>query len=415
MQATRRSRMMVGCIGMTVAAAMAASTDAWAGEEELLKRIKVLEERIAELEARVPPGDVVTSEGVTETALGFVGSTEISGFVSASYFYNFNTPDSNKNTGRGFDVRHNEFMINKFVLTLEKPVEYGGIDWAAGYKTSLLFGQDAAFTQTDLALGNSGDLFEAYVEVNVPVFLGLKVALGKYGTPMGYEASMTEENWNWSGGNQWTLLVPFTHTGVMLSYKWNDEWETKLLVNNGWDNVKDNNDAKSFMGNIAYTPNERTSFWLTAFGGPEQDNNDSNWRYGIDLVAERKLSETVTAAVELDYGHEEGAAISDGGAAEWYAAGLWLVCEPSEKWSHVIRADYINDKDGARTSGVPYRTKFPLNTGMELYSLTLTVNYWPLEELRLSPEIRWDHSTLDNAFDGHEDQVTIGIGAAYFF
>jgi hypothetical protein len=405
--------MVAGLMGVMVGGLLV-SGGALANEEELLKRIKVLEERIAELESRVPPGDVVTSEKVTETTLGFIGGTEISGLVSASYFYNFNNPDSRKNTGRGFDVRHNEFMANKFVLTLEKPVEYGGIDWAAGYKASLLFGQDAAFTQTDLAMGNSGDLFEGYVEVNVPLCLGLKVTIGKYGTPLGYEASMTEENWNWSGGNQWTLLEPFTHTGIMLSYKWNEEWETKFLVNNGWDNVKDNNDAKSFMGNVAYTPNDKTSVWLTAFGGPEQDNNDSNWRCGVDAAIERKLSKTVTGAVQLDYGQEDGAD-SNGGSAEWYAAGLWLVCQPSEKWSHVLRADYVNDKDGARTSGAPYRTKFPVNTGMELYSLTLTVNYWPLEELRLSPEVRWDHSTLDSAFDGHEDQVTVGIGAAYFF
>lgn len=391
-----------------------AITMGWADEAELLKRIQVLENRIAELEAKLPAGDIVSSETVTETALGFMGSTEISGFVSASYLYNFNNPDLRKNTGRGFDVRHNEFMANKFVITLEKPVEYGGLHWAAGYKASLLFGQDAAFTQTDLTLGNSGDLFEAYVQINIPVWLGLKLTLGKYGTPMGYEAAMTEENWNWSGGNQWTLLEPFTHTGLMLSYQWTEEWETHLLVNNGWDNVKDNNDAQSFMFNIAYIPHERASYWLTVGAGPEQDNNDSNWRTVVDFVLERKLTPKFTVATQLDYGHEDGAD-ANGGNAEWYAGGIWMICQPSEKWSHVLRMDYLNDKDGARTSGAPYRTKFPVNTGMELYSVTLTVNFWPVEELRLSPEIRWDRSSLDTAFDGHKDQITIGIGAAYFF
>ena len=56
-----------------------------------------------------------------------------------------------------------------------------------------------------LSLGPQGDLFEANVTVNVPIGSGLKVMLGKCGTPMGYESTFTEENFNWSGGNPMDL------------------------------------------------------------------------------------------------------------------------------------------------------------------------------------------------------------------
>ena len=59
---------------------------------------------------------------------------------------------------------------------------------------------------------------------------------------------------------------------------------------------------------------------------------------------------------------------------------------------------------------------FPVNTFQELYSLTFTYNYAPIPNLIVRPELHWDHSTLNTAFDGDEnDQVTIACGAAYTF
>jgi len=43
------------------------------------------------------------------------------------------------------------------------------------------------------------------------------------------------------------------------------------------------------------------------------------------------------------------------------------------------------------------------------------VNFKPVEGLRLAPEIRYDHSSLNNAFDGHSDQFTGALGAVYSF
>ena len=69
----------------------------------------------------------------------------------------------------------------------------------------------------------------------------------------------------------------------------------------------------------------------------------------------------------------------------------------------------------SRTSQSPYLAPFEINRGQELYSLTLTVNIKPVAGLKLAPELRWDHSTLDTAFDGHDHQVTLGLGAVYEF
>lgn len=407
------------------------------------QRIENLEKENAELRRRLDlveeagaQDKYVPKESIPEKTMEFLGQTEISGYVSASYFFNFNEPplttDSSVppekigrlNTGRGFDNRHNEFMINKFLLKFEKPVEASAFDWKAGYVAETIFGQDAGFTQASgLSLGDQGDLLQAYVIVNVPIGNGLMVTFGKCSTPLGYELTETELNYNWSGGNQWTFLEPFTHTGVQISYQINEQWDAQLLVNNGWDNVADNNNAKSFIGRVGYAPNEKTSISVTGFGGPEQDEAgaaavagaNGNWRRGADVVVTHQCTEHFQTAVQLDYGHEENVP-GAGPDAEWYAAGLWLIYEPSEKWNVAFRGDWLKDADGVRTGGSPATAPFTLaGIGQELISATVTLNFKPVKELRISPEVRWDRSTDNTVFDGHDNQVTLGIGAAYFF
>ena len=80
-----------------------------------------------------------------------------------------------------------------------------------------------------------------------------------------------------------------------------------------------------------------------------------------------------------------------------------------------MRGEYFNDNDGARTSGAPANAPFAPNTGQELYSVALTINFKPVPEVRIAPELRWDRSTDTTAFDGHQDQLTIGVGVAYFY
>ena len=129
---------------------------------ELLDRIKQLETRISELEKTNAPA---AKPGPLEA---WLGATKFSGYASASYLYNFNRPSglapnnsgaTDYTRGRSFDGGHNEFALNKLKLVLEKPVEFSGEKWDAGYRADLIFGQDATLLQSaGLNLGTHGDL-----------------------------------------------------------------------------------------------------------------------------------------------------------------------------------------------------------------------------------------------------------------
>jgi hypothetical protein len=58
---------------------------------------------------------------------------------------------------------------------------------------------------------------------------------------------------------------------------------------------------------------------------------------------------------------------------------------------------------------------FPAHTGQDLYSLTFTLNFKPTPSTKISPEIRYDHTSLNNGFDGDENRFMIGMGVSYMF
>src|ERR1051326_470650 len=337
--------------------------------EEQKKRTYDLEKRLSALEAGSTQNVAVAKADIPQKSLDCLGQTEISGFVSASYLYDFNkTHGSQTVVGRSFDTHANQFAVNKFKLALEKPIDYNPTNWIVGYRADLIFGQDAAVIHsadnphgTTFNLGNDGDLEQAFVDVNVPIGNGLKVIVGKTVTLMGVEVIEEVANPNWSEGNQFLFVENFTQTGVQLAYKWNDKIDTEFVVFNGWDQLPDNNNGLSYMGRIGYALDANNTIGLIGYGGPEQSTaplvaraagSVKNWREGVNVVANHKFSDKFNSYVQLDYGHEENAFLSDGTTqsdAEWYAAGLWLLYDFTDKVELALRQDWLRDRNGSRT------------------------------------------------------------------
>ena len=394
--------------------------------DEQKKRSDDLEKRVAALESST--GNVALAKSdIPQKSLDFLGQTEISGFVSASYLYDFNkTHGSQTVVGRTFDTHANQFALNKFKLALEKPISANPTNWVVGYRADLIFGEDAAVIHSGSApggtfnLGTDGDLEQAFVDVNVPIGNGLKVIIGKTVTLMGVEVIEEVANPNWSEGNQFLFVENFTQTGVQLAYQWNDKIDTEFVVFNGWDQLPDNNSGLSYMGRIGYAVDSNTTIGVIGYGGPEQTatslggtGSSGNWRDGGEIVVTRKVTDKFTVDLQGDYGAEEK--VVDRGNSEWYAAGLWLIYDFTDKIELAVREDYLKDKDGARTSGADGFPAFTPGSGPELYSSTATLNLKPVDNFQVRPEVRWDHSDKPGTYNGIRDQFTIGVGVAYLY
>lgn len=415
--------------------ACSAALVARADEPDYKKMYEELKQRVEALEAKTggTNATVVTSPSVPQETLDFLNQVKLSGYVSASYIYDFSKGAAggvpSTVAGRLYDSHNNQFTPDKFKLTLEKPVDFSPDKWNAGFRADVIAGKDAeVIHSTGLFGGQSFDLEQAYVKFNVPVGNGLTVLFGKHVTMLGVEVVEEVANPNWSIGNQFMFVENTTQTGLQLDYKWNDKMDTKFCLINGWDQVTDVNASKSFMGQINYTVNPDTSLALTGYGGCEEPHDNRDYRTGAEVVFNRNklFTDKLNSWVQLDYGHEDHAPLADGSGtttanADWYAAGLWLTYDFTDKVGLAFRTDYLRDKDGVRTpnNGAPDSpVTAPATFSVapkELYSETLTLNYKPLPSLQVRPELRYDRAAAKGAFNGKKDQFTVSCGVAYLY
>jgi hypothetical protein len=338
----------------------------------------------------------------------------ISGSATLSYTW-ANNPLDTIIVGRAYDRNYNSFSLNVVNLTIERVAPTDRV--SAGFRGELWFGQNAAVVQSiGLDLGPDVTIWQAYAVLNLPWrgpghYFQLKA--GKMATLLGVEVGEDVLNPNLSLGYQDVFLEPFTDTGIELDAKVSSKWDAELRVVNGWDQVTDVNLSKTIVGRVGLTPDDRTLVALTGYFGPEQPGNNASERTGVDLVASRRLDSAATATVflQLDYGQEADAAVLTGGLASWVGAGLWLTYDVAPAATLALRGDYINDREGARTSGV---LGFPPNTGLKVGSVTATVNIKQWNHALIRPELRFDRASLP-VFDSHESQFSAGIGLSYIY
>src|SRR5438309_5903904 len=363
--------------------------------------------------AAAPPPPAPTVNHLETTLAGF----KLSGFAEASYAYSGRSLGDTAIVGRLYDRLQNRFALNALAVVLDRP--YDPAKFSAGFHTELLVGQDATVIQSNGLFAGAAtpvpvDLPHLYVTLNVPTASGngLQLKVGRIPTLLGLEVIETYANPNWSEGNQFIYVENFTALGVSVETKFNNHLDAQFRVINGWDQVSDNNARKSLMGRVGIYPDAATSLGIVGYWGPEEANINNANRYGVEGLLWRKLGKAAVW-VQGDYGKEQAnvALPNPTKDAQWVALGGWVTYDFTSSVGLALRGDYVNDQDGARTSGV---FGFPANEGQTFGSGTATLNIraWPDAVVR--PELRYDRSTLA-AFAGKKDQVTFALAVAYLY
>ena len=128
-------------------------------------------------------------------------------------------------------------------------------------------------------------------------------------TPVGaeYIDGYDGYNDNFSRSLLFTWAIPFTHTGFKLTYAFNDKIAATVMLVNGWDNVLDNNAAKSFGVSLALTPVAPLTIYLNYIGGPERDNNNTDFRHLADVGVVYKPTPRWSFTLNADYGMDMNA------------------------------------------------------------------------------------------------------------
>jgi len=321
-------------------------------------------------------------------------------YLQGGYAYNFENPDSQENELRVFDHKANSFTFDLAQLVFVKDAPINGV----GFKLKLSAGETAKFIHSR-GFGEADDEFdltEAYVDYLAPLGRGLKFRFGKFATYHGAEVIEAKDNPNYSRSFLFNYAIPFTHTGLMISYPFSDALTGNVHIVNGWDNTDDNNKGKTFGLSLGYIPMEQFSMNFNLMYGPEKDDNNSDNRFLFDWVGTIKPVKNLALILNTDYVTEENSA-SDGDDAKWYGIAGIVKYDFTDMFSLSLRAEYFKDQDGLRTG-----------TAQALKEITFTPEIRVAQGLIIRPEYRHDWSD-ERVFDSNtgKSQDTIALGVMY--
>ncbi|HWE31143.1 MAG TPA: porin [Polyangia bacterium] len=365
----------------------------------------------------------------------------INAFASASYTWNFNNPASNQNQLRAFDYDHNSFRLDAAEIVVQKAVANRG-DF--GFRIDVAFGAVAQVAAArglfrDPVTGKAQDidLQQAFVSYIVPIGHGLRVDFGKFVTPVGAEFidGYDGYNDNFSRSLLFTWAIPFTHTGLKLTYAFNDKIAATAMLVNGWDNVIDNNSAKSFGVSLAITPVAPLAIYLNYIGGPERDHDDTDFRHLVDVGIVYKPTPRWSFTLNADYGMDtnaitpapmvptamDPAPVSSSGTpdagtvagaqasnAQWVGVAAYIRAQASKRFALIVRGEAFWDLDGFRTG-----------TKQRILEATLTPEFRVTDSFLVRADLRIDSSdaAVFQRSDGlmRHYQPTLGLNALYFF
>jgi hypothetical protein len=330
-------------------------------------------------------------------------------FVSASYTYNANHPADDVNDYRVFDFDDDQAKLDIASVTIQKAADKPGafgfrVDMGAGQSQPEMTAASGLFRSVGTGEAGHFDVAQAYVSYVAPVGRGLRVDLGKFYAPIGYESVERYDAYNDNATHSFLFgySAPFTTTGLKATYPFTDEWSGMVMVVQGWDDVRDNNTGKSVEGQVAYVPSGDLSVYLSYISGPEQAHNSSNMRDVFDFCATWKAAPKLALGLNADYGHEKDA-LGPGLSGTWYGAAGYGTYGFTDRFQIALRVEQFDDSDGART-GTPQR----------LREVTLTPTYKIGKHFVVRGDLRLDSSDKqsfrkDRGFTDRQPTATLNV------
>ncbi len=331
-------------------------------------------------------------------------------YVQGGYTYNGNasslsgvpgTPGEENNL-RVFDHKADSFGLDLAQIVFAKDPTVGVI----GYKVKISAGETAKFIHSTGLVSSAADdpfdITEGYLSYVAPLGKGLRFDFGKMVTYHGAEVIEAIDNPNYSRSFLFNYAIPFTHTGLKMSYAFADAVSASVHVVNGWDNSTDNNTAKTIGLSIYVAPVEMFSAYINYMQGPEQANNTRDNRSLLDLVATIKPIKPLSIILNYDDAREDHLSAT-GGTAKWSGFAGIIKYDVNDTFSVAVRGESFDDKDGVRTGTV-----------QKLTEVTLTPEIRLANGIILRPEYRHDSSNKESFDNGtKKSQDTLALGVMY--
>ena len=305
-----------------------------------------------------------------------------------------------------FDTEHTGLGLHQFGLTVDKlPKEgFGGL-------VNITAGKDAKPIASYGTTASQFDLTQAFVQyAGGPV----TVIAGKFVTLAGAEVIDSSANTNFSRSILFGS-IPFTHTGLRLTYGLNDTTNLIAGINNGWDQVSDFNTQKTVELGITANPVKPLTIAASVYTGVEPVlgtgatmPTPAGTKTLFDLVATYAASEKLTLIANFDYVAQENMqSLVDGSikTANYSGIALYANYAIDDNSRLSLRGEYLDDKDGYRSGD--------FGTSHNYKEVTLTYGYAFAKNFELRSELRYDQA--DKQVFIKQDGSTTKNGATVAF
>jgi len=327
--------------------------------------------------------DVLTGSGI-----------DLHGYVDTAYSYLSGAGVFTSGVpARVFDTEPNSFNLHQAALTVDYLPKDG-----FGALVNLTAGRDARIIQSVGESSSNFDVTQAFVQY---AHGAVTIIGGKYVTLAGAEVINSTTDTNYSRSILFGYAIPFSHTGVRLTYAASDTVSVIIGLNNGWDQLSDTNKQKTGELAVAFIPNKVFSLSVQGYSGTESSGPGTSGRRDlIDAVGTWNATSRFTMILNVDWADQDNAVSLINGRpikAKWDGAALYGNYQISDPWAVSLRVEYFDDKDGFRT-GVIQKWK----------EGTATLRYMPSKYFELRAEGRYDRTDGDNFVDNALSFATSG-------
>ena len=298
------------------------------------------------------------------------------GFVDAYYGYDFN--HATTNTRPVFLYSHNrqnEFTVNNAILgaRYDNGQVRGALALHAGsYVSANYANEDPVFKH----------IYEAYAGFRP--FKKAWLDLGIFGAHIGFESAISKDNWTLTRSVM-AENSPYYESGARFTYEVNSKLTLTGLVLNGWQNIRENNQAKALGTQIQWKPTEKLLLNSSTFYGNEQPTDSLvRRRYYHNFYVTYLAANRLNLTLVFDVGKQQSA--SHHGYDTWHAGSAFMKYKLAEKLSSTLRGEYYYAERGVIIiSSLPVRT----DANFRVAGGSLNLDYLPTTNVAFRVEGRY--------------------------
>ncbi len=248
----------------------------------------------------------------------------IAGWLAQSYTWNTSNPSDRFNGPVTWTDRSNDYELNQLYLFAEKTTDTKGCGWDLGWRADVMFGTDYRFNtesglETHLQFQDPKISTQRFYGTAITQFYmevakdDLKVKIGHWYAPVGYEVVPTTGNFFPSLPYTFQYGEPFTMTGAIGTYTLNENVSFGGGVMRGWDNFGDLNPHLSYVGTYTEKFADGASLAIANTAGQEFNQASASganpgvtsFRYLQTNVYSRplkRISDNLTYVYQTDFG-----------------------------------------------------------------------------------------------------------------